>query len=323
MAAPRSTVTVLDELNHFLDAFFTLLNRPLISFGEVHFSIGQALLVTAVLLVLMILSRWLEKLFTSQMTRREMDPNLILLARRSYYVIVVTLLTFTALNMLNVPLHAFAFVSGAVAIGVGFGAQNVINNFISGWILMGEQPIRIGDLLEVGDTVGRVESIKTRSTLVRRLDGVHIVIPNSHLLENTVINWTLVDQEIRTVVAVGVAYGSPVREVQKLIEHAVREQPEVLTEPEPVVLFQEFGDNALQFEAYFWTLLRPGADLRKLRSEIRFRITELFDEAGIVIAYPQRDVHLDGVLRLSHDHPQAAEAANLKNPSTAQKAPTG
>jgi small-conductance mechanosensitive channel len=316
-------VNTLDQLKEYLNAFISLLNRPLLSFGEVSFSIGQALLVTGVVLLLMTLARWLEKFFTRHMTRREMDPNLILLARRSYYVVVIALLTFTALSMLNVPLHAFAFVSGAVAIGVGFGAQNVINNFISGWILMGEQPIRIGDLLEVGDTLGRVESIKTRSTLVRRLDGVHIVIPNSHLLENTVINWTLVDQEIRTMVAVGVAYGSPVRKVAALIEQAVREQPEALTEPEPVVLFQEFGDNALQFETYFWTLLRPGGDLRKLRSEVRFRITELFDEAGIVIAFPQRDVHLDGVLRLTGDSNPAAAEAGVKATSAEQKAPTG
>ena len=293
----------MDTIRKFINGFSELMTMPLFKLGDVSINLGQTLLVPLVVLTLLLLARWLERIMTRYMESRDMDPNLVLLSRRSYYILVVALLAFTALNMLDVPLHAFAFVSGAVAIGVGFGAQNVINNFISGWILMGERPIRIGDLLEVGETIGKVEAIKTRSTLVRRLDGVHIVIPNSHLLENSVVNWTLVDQEIRTFVGVGVAYGSPVRKVAQLIEQAVNEQRDILDDPEPVVLFQEFGDNALLFEAYFWTLLRPGGDLRKLRSTVRYRISELFEEHGIVIAFPQRDVHIDGALRLLRDAP--------------------
>jgi small-conductance mechanosensitive channel len=207
-------------------------------------------------------------------------------------------LFFTALGMLGVPLGAFAFISGAIAIGIGFGAQNIINNFISGWILMGERPIRIGDLLELNGMLGRVEAINTRSTRIKRVDGVRIVIPNSHLLENIVVNWNLGDEDIRIFVSVGVAYGSPVRQVATLIEKAVLEQDDVLKDPEPRILFQDFGDSALIFEAYFWTQLKPGGDLRRLRSEIRFRIDELFRENDITIAFPQRDVHLDGTLKL-------------------------
>lgn len=293
----------MDTVSELLTRLKQWLSKPLFAVEDASISIGQTLIVPLTILVVIISARWAEKRLTRKMTSRETDPDLILLARRSYYVLVVAALIFISLSMLNVPLQAFAFVSGAVAIGVGFGAQNIINNFISGWILMGERPIRIGDLLEVGTTLGRVESIKTRSTLVRRLDGVHIVIPNSHLLENTVVNWTLVDEEIRTMVAVGVAYGSPVRTVEKLMEQAVRDQPGALDTPEPVILFQEFGDNSLVFEAYFWTLLRPGSDLRKLRSDVRFRMTELFEENDIVIAFPQRDVHMDGTLTLLSAQP--------------------
>ena len=113
-----------------------------------------------------------------------------------------------------------------------------------------------------------------------------------------VVNWNLGDQDIRTFVSVGVAYGSPVRRVADLIEQAVTEQEDVLEDPEPRILFQDFGNSALVFEAYFWTQLRPGGDLRRLRSEVRFRIDELFRENGITIAFPQQDVHLDGVLKL-------------------------
>jgi len=275
-----------------------ILDRQLFSLGGVTLAVEHLLAVIAAVVVVLLLARWIERRVTRRMTRRDADPNLVLLVRRAFYVGVAVLLFFLVLTILEVPLAAFAFLSGAVAIGVGFGAQNIINNFISGWILMGERPIRIGDVLEVGETLGKVEAIQTRSTLIRRLDGVHIVIPNSHLLENTVVNWTLVDKEIRTFVAVGVAYGSPVRKVAELLERAVREQDEILDDPEPVVLFQDFADSALLFEVYFWTLLRPGADLRRLRSDVRFRTDELFRENGIVIAFPQRDVHVDGALRL-------------------------
>jgi small-conductance mechanosensitive channel len=232
------------------------------------------------------------------MVKKGRDANVVQLVSRTIQIAVWVVLFMATLSMLKVPISSLAFLSGAVAIGVGFGAQNIINNFISGWILMGEQPIRIGDLLEIDQTLGVVVAINFRSTLIKRIDGVHIVIPNSQILEQQVVNWTLVDREVRTQVRVGVAYGSPAREVERLIHQAVREQKDVLDTPATVVIFEDFGDNALVFDAFFWTLLRPGGDLRQLRSAVRFRIEELFREHGIVVAFPQRDVHLDGTLQL-------------------------
>jgi small-conductance mechanosensitive channel len=210
------------------------------------------------------------------------------------------MLAITTLDFLDVPITAFAFLSGAIAIGVGFGAQNIINNFISGWILMWERPIRIGDFLEVDNAKGRVEAINTRSTRIRRVDGVHLLIPNSKLLENTVTNWTLIDQRSRTSVRVGVAYGSDCNLVRDLITQAVNEQDDVLHNPEPKVIFDDFGDNSLAFEVYFWINARIESELRSIRSNIRFRINDLFNENQVVISFPQRDVHLDGSLTLIH-----------------------
>lgn len=163
---------------------------------------------------------------------------------------------------------------------------------------MWERPIRIGDFLEVGDAYGTVESINTRSTLIRRTDGVHLLIPNSALLENTVVNWTLIDDLARTKVRVGVAYGSPVKRVADLIRQATEEQETTLDDPAPVVLFEDFGDNALVFDVFFWINAVGERDLRAIRSDIRFRISELFEANNIVVAFPQRDVHLDGSLTL-------------------------
>jgi small-conductance mechanosensitive channel len=164
---------------------------------------------------------------------------------------------------------------------------------------MWERPIRIGDFLEVGETRGTVEAINTRSTRIRRVDGVHLLIPNSQLLENTVVNWTLVDRRTRTIVRVGVAYGSPVQQVAELIERAAKEKESILDDPAPLVIFEDFGDSALVFDLYFWVLAAADRDLRVIRSDVRFRIDELFREAGIVIAFPQRDVHIDGSLSIT------------------------
>jgi small-conductance mechanosensitive channel len=269
----------------------------LLSLGEISVTIGQLVVALVTVTIALFLASWLIRQLTKRLLEGDKDANLVQLIKKVLWAAVLAFLFFTALGMLGVPLGAFAFISGAIAIGIGFGAQNIINNFISGWILMGERPIRIGDLLELNGTLGRVEAINTRSTRIKRVDGVRIVIPNSHLLENIVVNWNLGDEDIRIFVSVGVAYGSPVRQVATLIEKAL-EQDDVLKDPEPRILFQDFGDNALIFEAYFWTQLKPGGDLRRLRSEIRFRIDELFRENDITIAFPQRDVHLDGTLKL-------------------------
>ena len=275
------------------------LSRELFQFGDSPVTVAQVLSVPIAILVVLGLARWAMSVLSKWMLSRGRDANLVQIVRRALWVVVLVSLVLAILGMLNVPLATFAFLSGALAIGIGFGAQNIINNFISGWILMGEQPIRVDDLLEIDGTLGRVEAIGTRSTRICRLDSVRIVIPNSRLLENPVVNWTHTDQEIRTSVRVGVAYGSPVRKVAELLEQAVREREDVLDDPEPRIIFDDFGDSSLVFEAFFFTLLRPGSNLRLLRSEIRFRIDELFRDNGIVIAFPQRDVHIDGTLHMS------------------------
>ena len=203
------------------------------------------------------------------------------------------LIVYIALRIVNIPLEAFAFLGGAIAIGVGFGAQNIINNFISGFIMMAERPISVGDLVDVEGILGRVEDIGARCTQIRTGENIHILVPNSSFLEKNITNWTFSDRKIRTKVVVGVIYGSPVREVERLLLVAVKENKRAHGEPAPFVLFNDFGDNALIFEVYFWISVRAVIERRMIESSLRFRIDELFREAGIVIAFPQRDVHLD------------------------------
>jgi len=271
----------------------SILDFVVLTVGEHDITIGLIVLIPTVIVLGYLLAGWGGRILRRRMARANMAPDMIHLVSRVYLVVIIAALGITVLDLLRIPLAAFAFISGAVAIGIGFGAQNIINNFISGWILMWERPIRIGDFLEVGETKGTVEAINTRSTRIKRVDGVHLLIPNSYLLENTVVNWTLVDRLTRTVVRVGVAYGSPVRQVADLIQRALTEHASVLAEPPAMVIFEDFGDNALIFDAYFWVEASAERDIRLIRSDIRFRINELFNEHGIVIAFPQRDVHID------------------------------
>jgi small-conductance mechanosensitive channel len=275
-----------------------ILSSKIMTISEQPISLGELLMLPLVLVAGAIITKWIVKLITSRLTNKKTDPNVIHLLQRILYIIAITLLVVTTLDFINVPITAFAFLSGAIAIGFGFGAQNIINNFISGWILMWERPIRIGDFLEVEEAKGIVEKINTRSTRIRRVDGVHLLIPNSKLLENTVVNWTLVDKLVRTSVKVGVAYGSPARTVAALIMQAAEEQIDILKDPKPLVTFEDFGDNALIFEVTYWIQSIIEGGLRVTRSNIRFRLDELFEEHNIVIAYPQRDVHIDGSITL-------------------------
>ena len=197
-----------------------------------------------------------------------------------------------ALITVKIPLTVFAFLGGAIALGLGFGAKNLLNNFIGGFILLGESSIRVGDRIELEGNEGIVKLIGYRCTRVRRLDGVEILIPNSQLLERSVTNMTLSDRYLRKTIKVGVAYGSPTREVHALLLAVVRGNDQVVVDPPPVVVFEDFGNDALIFSAYFWLDLASLKDFREVISELRHALSERLAEKGFEMAFPQRDVHL-------------------------------
>ncbi len=282
-----------------MESFDAIWTYPLINFSDgTHIHVGQVILVTALLVAGYLVSKLIERVIRTRLAKTGMRADAALILQRIIYYGLLTAVVMTALSLLHVPLHAFAFVSGAVAIGVGFGAQNIINNFISGWILLVERPVRVNDFVEVDTHQGVVERIGNRSTQIRRTDGVHLLIPNSQMLERVVVNWTLVDRQIRTIVKVGVAYGSPLRLTADLIEQAVKEHPDVRAEPPPLIVLDDFGDSAIIFDAYFWCDVGGERELRGIRSDVRFRLDELFNENGIVIAFPQQDVHMNSTAPL-------------------------
>lgn len=214
------------------------------------------------------------------------------------YYLLVTIAVVMSLQIAGVPLTVFTIFGGALALGIGFGSQNLISNFISGLLVMLERPVRLGDLISIGGDTGVVRKIGARSTHIHGYDGATFIVPNSTLLENTITNWNLPDRAVRSRVAVGVAYGSDTSKVRELLERAISEHDRVIRNMDNRVLFREFADSSLAFEIHFWSHPKSVLDKNSIESEMRFAIDALCREYDITIAFPQLDVHLDAVAPL-------------------------
>jgi len=218
-------------------------------------------------------------------------------------------LVVAVLMWVNIPLSVFAFLGGAIAIGVGFGMQNLLKNLISGLMLLFEQPFKPGDIVQVGSIRGVITEIGIRSSIIRDGNGIDTLIPNSVFVEENVTNWMYENRRVRFSIRLGVAYGTPARDMVVILEDCARRHGLVLKEPAPLVLFEDFGADALQFAVYYWVEIGPTTNPNEIASDLRFIIEKEMTERGIVIAYPQRDVHLDAasplkieVVRNGKDH---------------------
>jgi potassium efflux system protein len=203
---------------------------------------------------------------------------------------IVTLGFLVALAFLGFGLDRFAVLAGAFGVGIGFGMQAIVNNFVSGLILLFERPLRVNDRVQIGDVMGEIRRIGFRSSTVRTLEGAELIVPNAILVSETVTNWTLSDRLRRVDIQVGVAYGSNVRQVLDLLLEVARQHAHVLDNPAPVSLFLGFGDSSLNFELRAWT--ERVEDWFQIRSELTVGIGDATSAAGIEIPFPQRDVHL-------------------------------
>jgi len=200
-----------------------------------------------------------------------------------------------SLAALGIDASQIALVAGALGVGVGFGLQGIVANFIAGLVLMLERPVRLGDRIEVGTLLGRVTRIGLRSSTVRGEDGAEVIVPNETLIGREVVNWTLSDRKRRVQIAVGVAYGTDPRRTLAVITKAVSEHVGVLStasgSAEPIVQFVAFGASSLDFVVRFWTGDDPEHEER-LKSEVGIAIHDALMAAGIEIPFPQQDVHV-------------------------------
>lgn len=196
---------------------------------------------------------------------------------------------YIALGAAGVDFSQFGLIAGALGVGIGFGLQGIVANFIAGIVLAFERPIQVGDTIQIGEMYGDVLQIGVRSTTIKTYDGSEVIIPNSNLITNDVINWTLSDRRKRRDIYVGVAYGSEPEKVMEIMKKVANEHPEVQNIPAPWALFDGFGDSALNFRLRIWTTMDTGMTTK---SDVTMAIYDELQKAGIEIPFPQRDLHI-------------------------------
>lgn len=258
--------------------------------GELTLSVGSVLLFGLTLWAAAQVSRFLRFVLEEDVYPRvEIARGLDYSVSSLLHYVVLALGFFLALGWVGLDLNRFTVIGGAFALGIGFGLQNIINNFVSGLILLFERPIQVGDGVQIGDILGEVRRIGIRSSTVRTYDGAEVIVPNASLIADRVTNWTRSDRTRRIVIDLGVGYGSDPRRVLALLLDVAKEHPRVLVQPEPLALFMGFGDSALNFRLQVWS---SQDEWMSIRSDLHVRIYTALEEAGISIPFPQRDVRV-------------------------------
>jgi small-conductance mechanosensitive channel len=275
---------ILMRLRAFLEA-------PLFKLGDTQITLLAVLYFFLLLILLVYISGKGKKLVNKVLARRGIDLGI----REATGSIVRYLMLFIGLLVIlqtvGIYLTTLSILTGAVGLGIGFGLQNIASNFISGIIILFERPVRIGDRIAVGDVEGDVVRIGARSTTVLTNDNIDIIIPNSKLITENVVNWTHSERKVRFRIPVTVAFNVDIRKVEEALLAAAKNVPEVLDSPAAGVRFMEFGENGLEFELRAWTTTlvhRRG----KFTSEINYAIYDKFKEYEIGVPNPQRDIHI-------------------------------
>jgi small-conductance mechanosensitive channel len=236
------------------------------------------------------LSHLIERTIHRTLMKKDFDPGAKTAIERFARYGVFTMGILITLSYIGLNLRALESFGAVLGVGLGFGLQNITQNFISGLILLTERPIKRGDIVDVDGTTGRVLDVRARSTLVLTRDDVVIIVPNSEFITKQVINQSFSGDKIRYSIPIGVAYGSDVQKVEKILLKIADEHPKILKTPPPSVLFKDFGASALEFSLQIWL-----SDLwfhANILSELRFEIEKKFREHEITIPFPQMDVYV-------------------------------
>ena len=276
--------------------------------GSVKISLGDIIGFALAIWLGLMLSRFIRFLLETDVFPRVSLP-------RGVPATISMLVNYTVLGLAFVmavaaagfQLDRLALIVGALSVGIGFGLQNIVNNFVSGLILAFERPVQSGDTVEFGTMFGQVSRIGVRSSTVRTFDGAEVIVPNANLISNEVTNWTLSDQRRRIEILVGVAYGTNPHQVLEILLGVVKQSPHLLTDPAPSALFLGFGESSLDFSLRAWTDNFDEFLTRK--SELTLAVHDAIYAAGIEIPFPQRDLHLRSVDSLAVARIGAVQAA--------------
>jgi len=280
---------LLDDFESLLRALW----KTQIGYGSLSIALGDVLTFVLTIWAAALLARLVRAVLESDvLTRFEAQRGVSFAVARTAQYVLLLLGFFAAATASGIDMTKFAVLAGAFGVGIGFGLQNVVNNFVSGLILLYERPIQLGDTVEVGGVVGEVKLIGVRSSTLRTLEGAELIVPNGTLIAERVTNWTLRDRNRRVDLKVGVAYGSDPRRVIEMLTRCAREHPATLAHPAPIAVLLGFGNDALEFELRFWTLVDS---VLGTKSDIAVAALDALTAAGIEIPYPQRDLHVRSV----------------------------
>ena len=277
-----------------------ILNYPIFDIETVRISLYSFVKGIIVFYALFLLTKLIRRgieIYLSYKTKEEEVISTIDILVYNTALVFIALIT---LSTMGISWKLLIPVAGALGIGIGFGLQDVFNNFISGFIILLTRAVKIGDWITLGDNFGKIKSIGMRTSTLRTLDNIDIIIPNSQLISNQLINWSYSDNIVRIHIPVGVSYGSDVDLVKETLLKVADETPFVLNSPAPDARFLEFGDSSLNFELLVWI------DVKKIpiplaKSELNFKIWKAFKENNIEIPFPQRDVWFKNELKIKKD----------------------
>lgn len=281
----------METLSNILNEIRQIIEYPLFVMNQRPITITSILVGLVIILAFVILSRGLRRVIKTRLfPRYKLDQGIQLAILKVLHYLMMGLGIIVAVQTIGLNLTSLAVVFGLLSVGIGFGLQNIVSNFISGLIILFERPIKIGDQITIGDVLGKVSNISLRATLIRTFDNVSIIVPNSEFITSQVINWSHRDPKIRIHVRVGVAYGSDVPLVINSLLEVAKNHPKVLEDPAPKVWFNEFGDSSLNFDLLAWI---PSPKSRPdVISDLNKGIDDIFRKNKIQIPFPQRDLHI-------------------------------
>jgi small-conductance mechanosensitive channel len=278
-----------------LDRVYEILSRHFGPAGKFSFSVLTLFGFFLIIAITVWISRRLRSVLQKKvLPRLELDPGLeYTLLRVAHYAVLALGILYALRVGFDVDMTSLAVVLGFLSLGIGFGLQYIASDLVSGFILLFERPLRIGDRIKVGDIEGRVQSISLRTTIISTNDNLAVIVPNSELVRNRFVNYSYGSPEVRIAVPVGVAYGSDIDKVTAALIEAAGLVGDVLQEPAPQVRLRDFGDSAINFDLLVW--IREPHNHQQIRSKVSFEILKAFADRGIEIPFPQREVSLRSV----------------------------
>lgn len=283
---------ILSVLKVWWSQLQSIADHPLLELGDSRLTLGGIAKMLVVMALVLLAERYLRRVLRRRvLARTHMDADLQFAVSRFFGYCFIAVGFFFAFRIVHLDLSSLAVIVGGLGIGIGFGLQNIVSNFISGLIILAERPIAIGHRVEVGNVVGQITKISLRSTVVVTNDNITIIVPNSNFITNPVTNWSYGDPKVRLRLPVGVAYGSDIENLKRVLLEVATANPAVLKDPPPRVLFLEFGDSSLNFELAVWTIDMANRP-RPFRSDLYYAIERALRENKIELPFPQRDLHL-------------------------------